>query len=73
VLEPEVSLAELDYIGYHTGVAGIEDAAKEAGLEMLDLVFFTPDQLKMMHTGEVNDAQQRSVEIWDKMKAAAGA
>lgn len=73
VLDPEVSLAELDYIGYHTGVAGIEDAAREAGLEMLDLVFFTPEQLDMMHTGEVNDAQQRSVEIWDKMKAAAGA
>jgi spermidine/putrescine transport system substrate-binding protein len=73
VLEPEVSLAELDYIGYHTGVAGIEDAARDAGLEMLDLVFFAEEQLKSMHTGEVNDAQQRSVEIWDKMKAAAGA
>lgn len=73
VLEPEVSLAELDYIGYHTGVAGIEDAARGAGLEMLDLVFFAQEQLKTMHTGEVNDAQQRSVAIWDKMKAAAGA
>jgi spermidine/putrescine transport system substrate-binding protein len=73
VLEPEVSLAELDYIGYHTGAAGIEDAARDAGLEMLDLVFFTPEQLETMHTGEVNEAQQRSVEIWDKMKAAAGA
>jgi spermidine/putrescine transport system substrate-binding protein len=73
VLEPETSLAELDYIGYHTGVDGIEDAARDAGLEMLELVFFSPEQLKSMHTGEVNDAQQRSVEIWDKMKAAAGA
>lgn len=73
VLEPEVSLAQLDYIGYHTGTAGIEQAAEEAGLPMLDLVFFTPEQVETMHTGEVNEAQQRIVDIWNTMKAAAGA
>lgn len=73
VLEPANSLAELDYIGYHTGATGIEQAAKDAQLERLDLVFFTPEQLETMHEGEVNDAQQRIVDIWNNTKAAAGA
>ncbi|MFT4229954.1 MAG: spermidine/putrescine ABC transporter substrate-binding protein [Microbacterium sp.] len=73
VLTPENALAELDYIGYHTGAAGIQDAAESEGLEMLDLVFFTPEQLATMVDGEVNAAQERTVEIWNKAKAAAGA
>lgn len=73
VLDPEVSLAELDYIGYHTGVAGIQDAAEAEGLEMLDLVFFDEEQLATMVNGEVNEAQQRLVEIWNATRAAAGA
>ena len=73
VLAPENSLAELDYIGYHTGGAGIEQAADGRRLEMLDLVFFTPEQIATMHEGEVTEAQERIVEIWNAMKAAAGA
>ncbi|MCC6376929.1 MAG: spermidine/putrescine ABC transporter substrate-binding protein [Microbacteriaceae bacterium] len=73
VLEPANSLKELDYIGYHTGGTGIEEKAKEEGLEMLDLVFFTPEQLATMKTAEINEAQARTVDIWNKMKAAAGA
>jgi spermidine/putrescine transport system substrate-binding protein len=72
VLRPEVSLQELDYIGYNTGVAGIEEAAEAEGLERTDIVFFTPEQLETMHNGEVNEAQPRGVEIWNAMKAAAG-
>ncbi|HWM33326.1 MAG TPA: extracellular solute-binding protein [Pseudolysinimonas sp.] len=73
VLTPENALAELDYIGYHTGAAGIEDAARDAELEMLDLVFFTPEQIATMNNGEVTEAQARIVDIWNKAKAAAGA
>lgn len=73
VLTPENSLAELDYIGYHTGAIDIQPAAEAAGIEMLDLVFFTPEQIATMHTGEVTDAQQRIVDIWNNTKAAAGA
>jgi spermidine/putrescine transport system substrate-binding protein len=73
VLEPENSLRELNYIGYHTGGAGIQDTAETEGLEMLDLVFFSPEQVGTMKTGEVTEAQQRIVEIWNKAKAAAGA
>lgn len=73
VFTPENQLEQLDYIGYHTGATGIEQAAGDAGLEMLDLVFFSPEQIATMKTGEVTEAQGRIVEIWNKIKAAAGA
>lgn len=73
VLTPENSLLELDYIGYHTGGKDIEQAAEEAGIEMLDLVFFSDEQLATMREGEINEAQQTRVDIWNKAKAAAGA
>lgn len=73
VLTPENALDELDYIGYHTGAKDAEQAATEAGLPMLDLVFFTREQLATMHEGELTEAQERIVQIWNKMKAAAGA
>ena len=70
---PETQLIQLDYIGYHTGAAGIEKMAEDEGLEMLDLVFFTPEQLSTMKNGELNENQDRVVAIWNTMKAAAGA
>lgn len=72
ILDPAVSLKELTYIGYHTGVKDIQPAAEEAGIELVDMVFFTPEQLATMVGGQVNEAQQRVVDIWNKAKAAAG-
>ncbi|MFT3797324.1 spermidine/putrescine ABC transporter substrate-binding protein [Microbacterium sp.] len=72
-LDPEISLKELDYIGYHTGVANIEQAAADAGFELLDMVFFTPEQIATMDEGEVSDSLARIVDIYNKVKAAAGA
>nr|WP_274635933.1 spermidine/putrescine ABC transporter substrate-binding protein [Microbacterium bovistercoris] len=73
VLTPENQIKNVDYIGYHTGAKDIEATARKDGLEMLDLVFFTPDQLATMKDGEVNSAQTRTVDIYNKAKAAAGA
>lgn len=73
VLTPENALAELNYIGYSTGASDIEEKARAAGFEMLDFVFFTPEQLATMSNGDVNEAQERRVNIWNKAKAAAGA
>lgn len=73
VLEPENALAEVDYIGYHTGEADIQGAAEEAGLEMLDLIFFDEEQLATMREGALTEAQERIVQIATKVKAAAGA
>jgi spermidine/putrescine transport system substrate-binding protein len=72
LLQPEVSLKELEYIGYHTGVKDIQPMAEEAGLPLLDLVFFTEEQVATMEPGAVNEAQDRRVEIYNKFKAAAG-
>lgn len=73
MLAPQNAVPTVDYIGYHTGLKDIEADAKEAGLDMLDLVFFSPEQVETMHTGEVTSAQQRIVDIWNKAKAAASA
>lgn len=73
VLAPEQVIDQVDYIGYHTGAKDVESMAADEGLEMLDLVFFSDEQVATMQEGEVNSAQQRIVDIWNKMKAAAGA
>ncbi len=73
-MSPESQLANVDYIGYHTGAKDIEAKARAAGMEMLDdFVFFTPEQLATMKDGAFNEAQGRTVKIWNKAKAAAGA
>ncbi len=73
-MSPESHLANVDYIGYHTGGKDIEAKARAAGMEMLDdFVFFTPEQLATMKDGAFNEAQGRTVKIWNKAKAAAGA
>ncbi len=72
LLQPEVSLKELEYIGYHTGVKDIQPLAEDAGVERLDIVFFTPEQVAIMESGELNSAQDRRVEIYNKFKSAAG-
>ncbi|MBO0981332.1 spermidine/putrescine ABC transporter substrate-binding protein [Microbacterium sp. SD291] len=73
ILTPDAQLAQVDYIGYHTGAAGISEAAEEAELERLDLVFFDEAQVATMHEGKVGEQQARVVEIWNATKAAAGA
>jgi spermidine/putrescine transport system substrate-binding protein len=73
ILDPKVSLKDLAYHGYNTGIAGVEEEAKAAGFEFLDLVFFSEEQVKTMDPGAVNEAQQRLVDIWNKAKAASGA
>jgi hypothetical protein len=35
------------------------------------MIFFTDDQVKTMQTGAVNSAQDRLIEIYDKVKAKA--
>lgn len=72
LLLPEVSLQELEYIGYHTGVKDIQPLAEDAGIERLDIVFFTEEQVATMESGELNSAQDRRVEIYNKFKSAAG-
>ena len=73
ILDPTVSLKDLAYHGYNTALTGVEDKAKAAGFEYLDMVFFSDELVKTMDPGAVNEAQGRLVDIWNKAKAASGA
>jgi spermidine/putrescine transport system substrate-binding protein len=72
ILEPENSLKDLEFHGYNTGIIGVKEAAEEAGLPFLDMVFFTDEQVATFRAGETNSALDRQVEIYNKAKAAAG-
>lgn len=72
-MTPENLALNLDYIGYNVGGKDMEQGAESAGMELTDLIFFTDEQLSTMHEQELNDSQTVRVEIWNEMKAAAGA
>ncbi|WP_194409482.1 extracellular solute-binding protein [Microbacterium cremeum] len=72
-MTPENLLLNLDYIGYNVGGKDMEQTAIDAGVEMPELIFFDPAMLEMMYEQELNDSQTTRVEIWNEMKAAAGA
>ena len=57
----------------HDALLRLGELALLHGRELLDLVFFTPEQLATMEEGEVNDSLARVVDIYNKVKAAAGA
>lgn len=73
VLDTETSLQQLEFIGYHTGVKDIQSLAEAAGMKRLDIVFFTPEQTETLTPLLLTESQTQRVEIWNKMKAAAGA
>jgi spermidine/putrescine transport system substrate-binding protein len=72
-MTPENLMLNLDYIGYNVGGKDMEQAATDAGLELPELIFFDDAQLASMHEQTLNDSQTVRVEIWNEMKAAAGA
>jgi spermidine/putrescine transport system substrate-binding protein len=73
ICDPEVSLKDLAYHGYNTGITGVQERAEEEGFEFLYMIFFSDEQVETMDAGAVNEAQQRLVDIWNKAKAASGA
>ena len=72
MLDPQNSTTDLEFHGYNTAIKDIE-ALLPADLQFKDLIFFTPEQVATMEAGEVNEAQDRLVEIYNKAKAEAGA
>ncbi len=73
VLDPAVSVAELLYIGYDTGVEGVQEAAVEQGVELPEIIFTTPEQLATLTEGVLHALTPRQTEIVNAMRAAAGA
>ncbi|WP_203581741.1 extracellular solute-binding protein [Microbacterium hibisci] len=70
---PENQLLNLEWVGYNVGGKDMEAAAEEAEVERLDMIFFTPEQLETMHEQVINDSLSTRVEIYNEVKAAAGA
>lgn len=73
LLIPEVSIKDLNYHGYHSGMKDIDKLIQELVPDLVDadMIFFTDEQVATMQTGAVNSAQDRTTEIFDKMKAKA--
>lgn len=72
-IAPENALLNLDYIGYNVGAKDMEAEAIAADFPLTEMIFFDAAQLETMHEQTHNDSQTQRVEIWNEMKAAAGA
>ncbi|MEZ5250679.1 MAG: hypothetical protein R2713_16165 [Ilumatobacteraceae bacterium] len=59
--------------GYHSGMKNIDQLIAELAPDLTypEIIFFTDEQVATMQTGAVNSAQDRLVEIYDKVKAKA--
>ena len=72
ILQPDISLKDLEFHGYNTGIKGVQEQAEAANLPYLDLVFFDEAQVATFEAGAVNSATETTVKIWDEAKAKAG-
>lgn len=74
LLTPEISIQDLNYHGYHSGIKDIDTLLAELVPDLVDgdMIFFTDEQVATMQTGAVNSAQDRTVDILNKVKAKAG-
>ena len=73
MMTPEAALREVEYIGYHTGIKGLEEAALGEEMELPELVFPSQEVLDRLQAAVLNDGQERRVEILNRMQAKAGA
>ena len=73
LLVPEISIKDLDYHGYNSGMKNMPQLISELLPDLVngDMIFFTDEQVKTMQTGAVNSAQDRITSVYDKIKAKA--
>ena len=71
ILDPAVSAKEIDWHGYDTAVIGTRDFLPP-DLAAPEIIFFTEEEKGRLVAGEVNEAQDRIVEIYNNLQAAAG-
>ena len=74
LLTPEVSIRDLNYHGYNSGMQNMDELLTELVPDLArgDMIFFDDAQVATMQTGAVNSAQDRLVDILNKMRAKAG-
>jgi spermidine/putrescine transport system substrate-binding protein len=71
ILDPAVSAKEIAFHGYNTAVNGSREALP-ADTPFLEMVYFTEEEVSRMRAGSL-DNQDAVVEIYNKVKAGAGA
>ena len=71
MLDPANSVIDLEFHGYNTALKDIESLLP-ADLQFKDMIFFTPEQVKTMDAGAVNEAQDRLVDIYNKKSEGQG-
>ncbi len=71
ILDPAVSAKEIDWHGYDTAVLGTQ-ALLPPDMGAPEMIFFTDEEKARLVPGYVTEAQDRIVEIYNKLKAAAG-
>ncbi|MFM2071753.1 MAG: hypothetical protein RLZZ623_2016 [Actinomycetota bacterium] len=73
LLTPEISIQDLNYHGYNSGMKDIDKLLAELNPTLVDgdMIFFGADQVKTMHIQKITTAQDRLVDIQSKVKAKA--
>ena len=73
-LVPEISIKDLQYHGYNTGMKNIDTLIAEIAPDLVrgEMIFFTPEQVATFQTQEISPLTDRQVEIMNKVKAKAG-
>jgi spermidine/putrescine transport system substrate-binding protein len=74
-LVPEISIRDLQYHGYNTGMKNMDSLIAEIApdLERGEMIFFSPEQVATFQTQEIAPSLDRMVDIFNKVKAKAGA
>ncbi|CAB4618287.1 unannotated protein [freshwater metagenome] len=75
ILIPENSIQDLEYHGYHTGMKDMEKLITELAPDLVkgEIIFFSAEEVKTMHTQVLNTSIDRLVDILNKAKSKAGA
>ena len=70
ILIPEVSIKDLDFHGYNSGMLHMDQLLKELkpDLKYGDMIFFADAQVKTMRTQKITSSQDRLVDIYNKIK-----
>lgn len=73
-LVPEISVQDLSYHGYHTGMKNMSQLISELAPQLPhpEIIFFDDEQVKTMQTQVINTSIDRLVDILSKAKAQAG-
>lgn len=72
MLDTDIAYNEMKYIGYPTGVKGLEEKAKRENLDYPELIFPTRKIKKRLTVNKLNSASERLTAILNHMRTRSG-